>query len=249
MVDATAIILAAGRGSRLHPFTENCPKCLTELGGRSLIQNQIDTMRSVGIENIIILTGYLAEMLELPGTQQIHNPNWANTNMVESLFCAEPFFGKDLIVSYGDIIYQPGLIKSLLNSPHDISVLIDEHWQPYWEQRFDNPLCDAETLKLDPLGRIIEIGNTPSSINEIEAQYTGLMRFKNTGIANLIRAHKNLGKSHRQWLEQRPLNQAYMTDLLMEMILTGHDTFGILTQRGWFEIDTPKDLEVARACL
>jgi len=249
MTETTAIILAAGRGSRLHPFTENCPKCLTELGGRSLIQNQIDTMHSVGIENIIILTGYLAEMLGIPQTRQIHNADWANTNMVESLFCAEPFFGKDLIISYGDIIYRPDLLKSLLGSTHDISVLVDAEWQSYWQQRFDDPLSDAETLKLDHLGRITEIGNVATSITEIEAQYTGLMRFKNDGLTSLIRTRKNLGKTHRPWLEKRPLKQAYMTDLLMEMILTGHDVFGVLTKRGWFEIDTPKDLEVARACL
>lgn len=244
-----AVILAAGRGSRLHPFTENCPKCLTELGGRTLIETQIDVLREAGVDDIIIATGYLSEMLALPGTRQIHNPRWAETNMVETLFCAEHLFGNDLIVSYGDIIYEPRIIKALLASPHDISVVLDNGWRTYWESRFEDPLSDAETLSLDDKGRITEIGSPAQHLDDIEAQYTGLMRFRGPGITALVMARRGLGDQPRPWMETRPLEQAYMTDLLMEMILTGHDVQGVPVDRGWFEIDTPKDLEVARACL
>lgn len=84
-----AIILAAGRGTRLTPYTEDRPKCLTELGGMSLIGRQVATLRSGGVDDIVIAAGYKAEMLELPGTRMALNPNWESTNMVETLFCAE----------------------------------------------------------------------------------------------------------------------------------------------------------------
>ena len=117
-----AIILAAGRGSRLHPYTENAPKCLTELAGRALIERQIATLKNAGVDDIIIATGYLADQLELAGTRQVHNPDWATTNMVESLFVADTEFGDDLIVTYSDIVYEPCVIEALLQSPHDASV-------------------------------------------------------------------------------------------------------------------------------
>ena len=102
-----AIILAAGRGSRLGHYGKDRPKCLVELGGISLIQRQLATLRSLGIEDIVLVTGYRAEMLALPGTRQILNPRWAETNMVESLFAAASSFAEDFIVSYGDIVYEP----------------------------------------------------------------------------------------------------------------------------------------------
>lgn len=244
-----AIILAAGRGSRLYPFTENCPKCLTELAGKTLIESQIDTLRSVGVTDIVIVAGYLNEMLVLPGTQQVINNRWAETNMVESLFCAEDLFGDDLIISYGDIVYEPRVVNALLESPHEISVVVDRCWRAYWEQRFENPLDDAETLRMDDKGRITEIGNPPERIEDIEAQYTGLMRFRGSGIKTLLGTRQNFGKIHRPWMDGRDLEQAYMTDMLMEIILTGHDVHGVCVERGWFEIDTPNDLEVARSCL
>ena len=127
-----AIILAAGRGSRLKPYTKESPKCLTELGGMTLIERQLQTLRNQGIDDIIIITGYKSDQLKLPETRQIHNTSWANTNMVESLFCAEAEFGKDIIVCYSDIIYEPNVLSSLLMSTEDISVVVDRKWRAYW---------------------------------------------------------------------------------------------------------------------
>ena len=120
-----AIILAAGRGSRLHPLTENAPKCLTEIGGASLLQHQLATLRACGITDILIATGYLSDQLEFPGTRQVHNPDWASTNMVETLFAAEAEFGDDLLVCYADILYETKLIKALLAATHEITVCIN----------------------------------------------------------------------------------------------------------------------------
>lgn len=119
----TAIILAAGRGSRLHPYTDACPKCLTELGDATLLDRQLVTLRECGVKDIVIATGYLAPMLEGPGIVCVNNPLWAETNMVESLFCAEGEFTDDIIVSYSDIVYERRVLQALLDSTADISVV------------------------------------------------------------------------------------------------------------------------------
>ena len=93
-----ALLLAAGRGSRLGRHTDQ-PKCLARLGERSLIERQIETLRGAGIDEIVVVTGYRAEMLEFEGIQYVHNPNWATTNMVETLFCAEEYLTDEVIVS------------------------------------------------------------------------------------------------------------------------------------------------------
>lgn len=238
-----AVILAAGRGSRLQPYTETCPKPLTELGGVSLLDRQIATLRGVGIGDIVIATGYRHDMLDRPGIQRIHNPRWADTNMVESLFCAEAEFGDDLIVSYGDIVYEPRLLRALLECASHISVVVDQRWRALWEMRFDDPTDDAESLRMDGDGRITNIGNPVTDLDDVEAQYVGLLRFRGTGVAALRAARTSMAANRRPWQEKRSVANAYMTDLLMEMILTGTDVYAVPVDGGWLEFDTVKDYQ------
>ena len=83
-----AIILAAGRGSRLKGLTDDRPKCLVELGGVRLLDWQLAALKAAGIEDVVVVTGYRADLLQAEGVRTIHNPDWARTNMVRSLLCA-----------------------------------------------------------------------------------------------------------------------------------------------------------------
>lgn len=212
----------------------------------TLLERQIRTLKRAGIEDVVIVTGYRGEMLALPGTRQVRNERWDSTNMIESLFAAEPEFGDDLVVSYSDISFEPEILDTLLQSQHDISVVVDLDWKPYWECRFEDPLSDAESLRLDNNRLITEIGNPVSEISEIEAQYIGLLRFRGGGVDALKKARAGLGLTGRPWMQARTVDNAYMTDLLMELILTGVPVHGVPVNGGWLEIDTPRDLDVAR---
>jgi choline kinase len=244
-----AIILAAGRGSRLHPYTKNTPKCLTELAGETLIGRQIKTLRECGIDEIVIVTGFMAHKLVLPDTKQVFNPFWATTNMVESLFCAKEFFDDDIFVSYSDIIYESRNLKALIESPHAVSVLVDRQWQVYWEHRFKDPLSDAESLIMDDEGCILDIGQKVVNIDSIEAQYMGLMRFQKGGVHALKKAWNSLLTIRREWMERRLAKQAYMTDLLMEMIFLRIQVHAVIVDGGWLEIDTVSDFEGATSMI
>ena len=242
----TAILLAAGRGERLRPYTDDRPKCLVELGGMTLLERQLATLRGCGIEDIVIITGYRDDTLKSGGLRRAHNARWQTTNMVETLFCAEDTFGDDMIVAYTDIVYEPRILAALLDSADDCSVVVDRAWRTYWEHRYSDPLIDAESLQIDNDGRITEIGGPVADADEIDARYVGLMRFRGPGIGALKSTRAILGSVPRQWMEERPIVQAYMTDLLMEMILTGHAVHAVETEGGWLEIDTVDDYENAR---
>jgi choline kinase len=125
--------------------------------------------------------------------------------------------------------------------------VVDRQWRAYWEQRFDDPLSDAESLRMDDSGRITDIGNPVADIDEIQGQYLGLMRFRAGGIEALKTRRAGLGTPRRPWMKTRPIEQAYMTDLLMEMILSGHAVHAVPIDGGWLEIDTPRDLEQVAA--
>ena len=251
------IILAAGQGTRLRPMTDNKPKCMVELNGKALIDWQIETLKKCGVreKDIYIVTGYKEEVLhsyfKSHAMNFITNKDYMTTNMVCSLMCARKVLENesDVIVAYGDIIYSIEVLKALLSSDNDVSIVIDEGWYKYWEQRCTNPLDDAETLRVDKNGNLLEIGQKTEKLSDIQAQYIGLMRFRNTGLKNMLQvsdeANRRTSEGETLWRTSRVYSNMYMTDLLQGMIEEGYQLKGVQINRGWFEIDCQTDLQVA----
>jgi len=235
-----AIILAAGEGTRLRPYTLDRPKCLVEVDGRSLLDRQLAVLATEAIHPIVLIGGYRADMLKRPGIESRINPRYAESNMVWTLFCAEEDLEGDVLVCYGDIVYSREILQAILKFKADIAVAIDLDWESYWRARNENPLDDAETLKLAADGRILEIGQKPKSLAEIEGQYMGLMKFSATGTQLLKKTFHDAESTGS--LRGKPLEKAYMTDLLQAMIDIGHRLDAVPVHGGWIEVDTVEDL-------
>ena len=146
-VGLKAIILVAGEGARLRPYTLDRPKCLVEVDGYSLLDRQMTVLATEAIHPIVLIGGYRVEMLKRSGIELRVNPRYAETNMVWTLFCAEDDLEGEVLLCYGDIVYSREILQTLLESKADISVAIDLDWESYWRARNENPLDDAETLK------------------------------------------------------------------------------------------------------
>src|SRR5208283_6090137 len=113
-----ALILAAGRGSRMGPHTEARPKCLVELEGKPLIVRQIAALRRGGMGEIGVVRGYRAEMIDFPGLSYFANERWDETSMVTSLAAAAPWLRSGpVIVSYADIFFRSELVRGLAGAP------------------------------------------------------------------------------------------------------------------------------------
>lgn len=236
-----AIILAAGEGTRLRPYTLDRPKCLVEADGKSLLERQLEVLRSQEIDPIILIGGYRAEMLERPGVELRLNPRYAETNMVWTLFCAEADLTGEFVLGYGDIVYSKKNLQALLASTADIAVTIDLDWESYWRARNEDPLADAETLKLGSEGEILEIGQKPSSLSEIEGQYMGLLKFSAKG-AEILRKVFHDAKQAGV-LRGKTVEKAYMTDLLQAIVDAGYRIQSVPVHGDWVEVDTVEDLE------
>lgn len=243
------IILAAGQGTRLRPLTDDIPKCLVQVKEKAILDWQLQVARQAGIKDIAIIRGYRKEAIDRTGVTYFENPLFDKTNMVETLMCAESVFKDGFIVSYGDIIYEKAVLERLLSANQSINVVVDMDWQKYWEKRFDNVLDDAETLQFDSAGRITSIGQKPKSISEINAQYIGLMSFKGAGVdiwrSVYEHAKRESDAGHFPLRGQRPLNMLYMTDMLQGIIDSGCPIQSVPVHRGWVEVDSMKDLEIA----
>lgn len=255
------IILAAGQGTRLRPLTDKCPKCMVKVNGESIIERQLNVMSECGIEDkdITIICGYCDEVLQnqLRG-RDIHfivNEQFETTNMVYSLMRAHSLIEKeeDILVSYGDIIYNKEVLMKILDANDAISVIVDDGWYEYWAERCENPLDDAETLMIDKNGYLTEIGQKTDDLNKVQAQYIGLMRFRKAGIEELLNladeAKRRSGNGEKLWRTERSYNKMYMTDLLMGLIDTGKRLKAVHINRGWFEIDDVEDLHIVESKL
>lgn len=253
------IILAAGQGSRLRPLTDDRPKCMVEVNGRSIIERQLDTMHSCGIkdEDITIVAGYCNGVLQNrfrdTSLHFIVNEAFETTNMVCSLMCARSLMEKeeDIIISYGDIIYGESVFQNILKAQDDMSVIVDDGWQEYWSKRCENPLDDAETLMFDRDDYLTEIGQKTTELAKVQSQYIGLMRFRGNGLKALLdlstEAERRSEKGEALWRTDRTYAKMYMTDLLQGLIDEGHKLRAVHIQRGWYEIDDCEDLKVVEA--
>jgi choline kinase len=233
------IILAAGEGTRLRPFTNDRPKCLVEIQGKTLLERQLHILRSHNISDITLLGGYRSEMLQDMGCKVITNPRFSETNMVWTLFTADSELNGEIIVSYGDIVYSPKILEKLLDLQVDIAVVVDLEWEKYWSSRFGNPLDDAESLILDENNLIVDIGRKNVSSHEIQGQYIGLIKFSARGILQLKDTFQSALK--RGEILGRSPESAYMTDLLQLMINEGKNIHAVKTSDCWVEIDTTSD--------
>ena len=235
-----AIILAAGEGTRLRPYTLDRPKCLVEVNGKSLLDRQLAVLATEAIDPVILIGGYRVEMLNRPGVEIRVNPRYAETNMVWTLFCAESDLSDSVLLCYGDIVYSRNILRAVLESKADIAVAIDLDWESYWRARNEDPLTDAETLKLATDGRILEVGQKPKSLADIEGQYMGLMKFSAKGLQLLKKTFhdaKSIGT-----LRGKSLEKVFMTDLLQAMIDLNYRLDAVLVHGGWVEVDTVSDL-------
>jgi choline kinase len=237
-----AVILAAGQGMRLRPHTDDKPKCMVELAGKSLLYRQLEALRSVGVERIMLVGGYKADRLDANGVELAINPRYAETNMVSTLFCAEGWMtpGEDLLITYGDIVYEPRVVENLINFDAPIAISIDRQWQKLWESRMDDPLSDAETLKLADGNRIVELGKKPNSLDDIHGQYMGLIKVRGDSVQEFCDAWHRLDRSGIY--DGKDFDNMYMTSFIQSLIDTGHDVRAAFTDNGWIEVDTVEDL-------
>ena len=209
-----AIILAAGRGSRMQHLTNDKPKCLLEVNGKRLLEHQFEAITKAGIRSVAIVTGYKQELIKLPGVELIHNERWAETNMVSSLVCADNWLQQDTcIISYSDIFYDSSAIASLIENQNELAITYDPNWAGLWEKRFENPLDDAETFQFDEKNFLTEIGRRPKTVEDIQGQYMGLLRFMPNAWEEITAIRNNLKNTIK--------DKMHMTELLQRVIMAG----------------------------
>ncbi len=230
-----AVILAAGGGSRLRPFTDSLPKCLVKVGGIPILQYQLEAYRSAGIRKIIIVTGYLSdqvkEYLAQPpqnsfDTAIIENCDFAHTNNMYSLWLTKEWIDDDILLSNGDVIFDPSIVKNLGKAEQPNLVASDK--TTYLE----------ESMKIAVRNGIII--NISKSIPQEMAFATSIDLYRLGKEA----ANKLFTIIKTRYVARNELNrwtEVALQDLFAEETFVPFDIQG----KRWIEIDTPADLQEA----
>ena len=238
------IIVAAGQGTRLKPLTNQIPKCMVKYKQKPIIDYILKATQDSGINKVAIVNGYKNKILEdyIKGKKInfFKNKKYHQTNMVYSLFCAKDFMDDDLIISYSDIIYNKTILHKLIESKNNFSVVVDKDWRQLWNLRMQNPLNDAETLKIKN-NNIIEIGQIPNDYNDIEGQYIGLIKIKKNIVEKVINFYENLDKDILY--DNKNFENMYMTSFIQKIIDNLMNVKPLYINGGWIEIDSLDDLK------
>ncbi len=227
-----AIILAAGRGSRMGEQTRDLPKCMATLDGRTLLDWQVSALRAGGIDDIAVVRGYRAETIQ-GDFATLDNPRWAETNMVRTLECAKDLLrAEPCLMSYSDIVYHPDHIRALAASEGDLAMTYDTLWHGLWSTRFEDPLSDAETF-LQKEGFLRVIGGKTRDLADIQGQYMGLVLFRPAGWRLAEQKLSSLGPA---------ADKLDMTSLLRALLADGAAIRTVPVAGRWCEADNQDDL-------
>lgn len=224
--------------SRLRPLTNDTPKCLLQIGQRCLLQRSMDALLAAGIDEFVIVTGYLHERIEQFVAQQyptvrcqfIHNEVYDSTNNIYSLWVARPAVeGQEILLLDSDLLYDPEVVKRVLAQPSDNVLTLIRHELGEEEMKV---VADAE-------GVITEISKTCNPAAAV-GESLGIERMSAAYTTALYRELETM--MNVEHLE----NKFY--ELAFERLIRQGHTYALLDVTDFFscELDTVEDFENAK---
>ena len=251
------IVIAAGRGKRLGVHTDERPKCLVEVGTRSILDWQLRALAAVGVDDVVIIRGYRADELTAgaralhPAARFVDNPDWETNNILLSLAYALDELDGPVYLTYSDIIFTPAVTRALADAPGDACLVIDRAFRDVYVGRTEHPLEEGEVSDLDDAGRVRRVGKKSLPPDEAFGEFIGLLKLSADGarwVADAIRAAqaRYAGRQDEPYVRAARFRNAYLTDVLQELIDAGRPMVPVAIDGQWREIDTGQDLARAR---
>jgi phosphoenolpyruvate phosphomutase len=259
----TAIIAAAGFEKQLLPLIEDKPKCLLDIKGKTILERQVATLNESNIKEIALVRGYKKEAITLPNIRYYDNDRYEDTGELFSLFCAENEMKGRCLFLYGDIIFEAAVLEKLLKSSADISLVVDLAWYDQQQHGQSAPHIKPDLVSLqDPPGqsylfryitpdeqnRILKIGqHIPHE--QAHGEFIGLAMFSERGIEAFKQVYRAAQEKFQNtgFHEAGSLNKASFTDMIQELIDTGHSVNCVPTFKGWMEVDSFEEYQQAWA--
>ena len=236
-----AIILSAGQGRRLLPLTENKPKCMLEIGEKTVLQWQLDALLSAGIEDISIITGFHSEQVEAllqeayknkSSIKTIYNPFFNVSDNLASCWLAREEMAGNFLLINGDTVFEESLLGVVLNSDSAPVILTIDSKDSYDED--DMKVC-LDGVQVRGVSKILNDEQTHAeSIGMLYFRENGPRQFRAT-IENAMRKPSGL--------------KSWFLSVVDAMATDGHVKACSISGHRWAEIDFLNDLEAAEKIL
>ena len=242
-LNTSVIIIAAGLGSRLKKYTDNLPKCMLDFAGKTLLQRQIEAFKINGLNKISVIRGFKKEKINYPDLTYFENKEYKNNNILNSLMYAEEALNGHVIVSYSDILFEKEVVKRLMESEHDISIVVDIDWRGYYINRKDHPINEAENVIFDANNNVVEIGKIHTGKHDVHGEFIGMLKLSPRG-SEIFKKHFHRAKDlywNKPFQRAKIFQKAYITDMIQDMTDLGVPIHCVIIERGWKEIDTEED--------
>ena len=244
-----AIIIGAGRGSRLRHLTEEIPKTLVPILGRPMLDSVLDALAAGGFrrEDVIFVCGYKQEIIRAryPELNYVENRDWEQNNILLSLLHAREHLEEGFVSTYADIVYRPQIVADLVGTTHDVALACDTDWRRRYVGREQHPETDAEKLRAEG-DRVVELSRRIAS-EKAAGEFIGVMKMTAQGAGRFLAAFDDVKKNYsgKVFREGRTFEKAYLIDLLQHMIEGGEAMHRVDTHGGYMEIDTLEDASLA----
>ena len=243
-----AIFIAAGKGSRLGNITKDLPKPLVDINNKSIIERQISLLRKNNVNDIVVTTGYKKEKFTFKNIEYVHNPNFREQEQTGSLMTARSKIVGDVVIMFGDILFEEIILQQILNSKGDIVIAVDKNWEKSYEERHDNPKSEADKVLIKD-NKVIQISAKNIEVNDDNdvGELLGLIKLSMKGSKILIDQYEKLENSHTgKFHDAVSLKKAKFVDMLQELLSLGTIITPVSIKGKWCEIDTKHDLEIAK---
>ena len=226
---ARGIILAAGGGSRLGRHGRGRPKCLLEVGGRTLLDHQMGMLADAGIRDVCVVAGYEADQIRRAADGRacvIENPIWDETNSLYSASLCADFEHETLIVLNGDLLVHPEALRRVLASEGSAFAFDSSSGR------------DREHMKVDLRGGFLAAMSKDLPRERVHGENIGLLRFEPPTGRALFREIDRLlaGGEEGSWMARA------VESVARRVPVRGVDVADL----PWIEIDFPEDLERAK---
>lgn len=227
-----AVILAAGVGRRLGGGQAEHPKCLLVLEGRTLLDRMLDALEETGVREVTIVVGHLAEQIreavrDRKGVRTVLNPDFRK-GAILSLYTARECLWGNVLVMDADVLFPVELLRRLVQSPHENSLLLDPEAEDNGEAM----------MVMTRDGRAFDVARGRRGSYDLAGETVGFQRLGAGGAAVLRRLLEEAVGEGRDDVEHEALYPAMMRE-----VFVGFET---TTGLPWLEIDFPEDVERAR---
>lgn len=243
-----AIIIGAGRGSRLGEKTDHAPKCYAEVAERRMLDWAVDAFRQNDVDDIVFIGGYLIDSVrqDYPDFTFCHNKDWENNNILASLLHAEDLMDEPFLCCYSDVLFTPKIVADVMSSEADIALAVDSEWLVRYEHRTEHPSDDAEKVTVGN-GAVTRVHREILDA-DAHGEFIGLAGFSVAGAAALKKHYHQRREEFagRAFREAKVFEKAYLIHLLQDMLEAGQRIGHVDTPGGYIEVDTQQDFAYAQ---